>query len=866
MRRTLALASAVVALTAPHRPLAAQEHGAAALGELVEGLPVSVRVLVIGAHPDDEDNRLLAWLTHAHHVDVAYLSLTRGDGGQNLIGDELGEALGVIRTEELLAARRVDGAHQYFTRAYDFGFSKTSAESFAHWPHDSVLTDVITVIRAYRPQVIISVFSGTPRDGHGQHQVAGIVAREAFDAASDSVRFPRAATAGYGPWTALKFYRTTTYWRGEGATFTYDPGTYDPLLGETYAALGAQSRSQHKSQGQGTLAPLGPVAGSVRREVSRVNAPSDPSREHSIFDGIDTTWRRLEPDVPSGDRALVDQLVRAAAGVRGAVSLYDPAAGVGALERVRALLTRLLDGARNARGSGAADARESLTDGLARATRAELLARGIAIDADAERDQVAQGDSVPVIVTVYDGGSASVRVDRPAVAQAGAGRGAGSAPGGASATVRPDSAFTETVWVHGDSLSQPWWLVTPRHGDMFTVPVDGRSDDVRDQGPTVRVSLEGGALVTDVPVVRRYADPVRGEVRRPVMTVPPIAITLDGTLELARANAPIARTVRAHVVSAIRAPRDVTVTLQLPSGLEADSSSRTVHLDGYGAAATLAFGVRGQLGAGHHEIAAVANSGGRTFTIGYQAIEYDHIRPQKLYRRAALDIEAVDVAVPANLAVAYVRGVGDNVAPALEQLGIPVTMLDPAHLATADLSPYTTIVIGTRAYAAHPELVAANARLLDWVRRGGTLVVQYGQYEMTRPGIMPYSITLARPAARVTDETAAVRVLLPSDSLLTWPNRIGDADWAGWVQERSLYMPSTFDSHYTAPLSMNDPNEPANSGAILEASYGDGTYIYTTLSLFRQLPAGVPGGVRLMANLLAAGRAPHEPARGAPAR
>lgn len=841
--------------------------GAAVLGELVEGLGVSVRVLLIGAHPDDEDTRLITWLTKGRHADVAYLSLTRGDGGQNLIGNELGEALGVIRTGELLSARRIDGAHQYFTRAYDFGFSKSAAETFEHWPHDSVLSDVVTVVRAFRPHVIISVFSGTPRDGHGHHQVAGIVAREVFDAAMDTTRFPRSATAGFGPWTPLKFYRTRSYWRGEGATFSYNAGEYDPLLGESYAQLAASSRSQHKSQGFGRVQRLGSMTGSLRREASRVGAPGDATSESSIFAGIDTTWHRLDSIVARpAERAAVAKLADAVRSAREDIDLFDPSKDVNALARARSALAALAAAERE-EAVPDPDVQSSVADGLERATRALLLARGIAIEATVDRDEVALGDSIAVEVAVYNRGKLPVAVSVPApgsimslasAAERGRG-GSGAARGGGGdgdrgVIIAPDSAYTQTVYVRGDSLSQPWWLTAPRHGDMFSVPLNGESDDARDRGPRVHVLLDDGTIDVTAPVLYRYGDPVRGEVRRPLMVVPPISVTLDRTVELAPAARRIERAVRVTLRSASTSQHNATVRLRLPEGLTADSATRTVTLAGPGSAATLSFMVRGTLAPGRHELSALVQSAGKTFSIGYVPIDYPHITPRNVYRDASIALEAVDVTMPPGLTVAYIQGVGDNVAPALRALGVPLTLLDPARLATTDLSRFTTIVIGTRAYQSHPELVANNARLLRWVRQGGTMVVQYGQYEMDDPGMMPYAVSLTRPAARVTEEDVPVRVLEPDNPLLTWPNRLGPADWKGWVQERALYMPSTFDEHYTALLQMNDPGEPPNDGAILVTPYGRGTYVYTTLSLFRQLPAGNAGGARLFVNLLGAGR------------
>jgi LmbE family N-acetylglucosaminyl deacetylase len=323
MNRPLALALALLAAA----PLPAQApgpaRGAAALGELVDGLGVSARVLVVAAHPDDEDTRLIAYLARGRHAEVAYLSLTRGDGGQNLIGNELGEALGAVRTEELLAARRVDGAQQYFTRAYDFGFSKSADETFRHWPRDTVLGDVVRVVRSFRPHVIVAVFSGTPRDGHGHHQASGILAREAYAAADDTARFP--ARRFGAAWATAKLYHGRTYWQHEGATLRYNAGEYSPLLGQSYAEIAAVSRSQHKSQGFGALQTKGAIVGSVAREATRVNAATPAAQERSIFDGVDVAWG-AGTGADGGRRALADSVRAAIAAVQATPYFRDPAA------------------------------------------------------------------------------------------------------------------------------------------------------------------------------------------------------------------------------------------------------------------------------------------------------------------------------------------------------------------------------------------------------------------------------------------------------------------------------------------------------------------------------------------------------------
>ena len=823
------------------RPCTAQERGATALGDALAGLPVSVRVLVIGAHPDDEDNRLLTYLAKGRHADVAYLSLTRGDGGQNLIGNELGDALGVIRTEELLAARRVDGAQQYFTRAYDFGFSKSAAESFRHWPHDTLLTNVVTVVRAFRPQVIIAVFSGTPRDGHGHHQVSGILAREAYDAAGDGARFPASATKGLAPWTPLKFYRTTSYWQGAGATFHYNAGEYSPLLGRSYAEIAGESRSEHLSQGQGTLQRKGFIAGSVRREDSRAPAPKDPTKERSIFDGIDTTYRRLRGEVSAAQRPRADSLATLLASLGAHYDPMHPETLVPGLERAQRL-ARALTGA----ASGDVDASlAALRDEAARAT---ALAGGFAIEATVPRDALALGDSMPATVTVYDRGTARLVVDSVTLAGS-----AISAAGASRAPVRAlarDSSASWAFTVRGTALTAPWWLTPARTGDLFASPVSTHTAESSAAGMAFASVYLPGGTVLHAPLVMRVANPARGEEERPLSVVPAISVTLDREVGYARANAPIDRELRVTLRSAHENTRDVSVRLDLPHGLQADTLARTVSLAGGGAAHTIVFRVRGTLPAGGHVITAVAECDGHKYDSGYIPIRYEHIRPQTIVRPATMTIESVDAQLPHGVSVAYVQGVGDNSAPMLAELGVPVTVLDARGLASADLSRFTTVVIGTRAYESDRALAAQNARLFEWVSNGGTMVVQYGQGEMARPGMMPYPIGLSSPAARVTDEASPITVLAPNDPLLNTPNRITDADWKDWVQDRALYMPSTIDSHYATMIATHDPGEPPNAGGILRAVVGRGTYIYTTLAFFRQLPAGIPGAARIFVNLL----------------
>jgi len=729
------------------------------------------RVLVIGAHPDDEDTQLISWLQRGGRAETAYLSITRGDGGQNLIGNELGEALGIVRSEELLAARRVDGAHQFFTRAYDFGFSKTAAETLTHWPKDSLLNDVVTVVRTFRPHVIVAIFSGTPRDGHGQHQVSAILAKEAYEMAADTVRFP---VGRFGPiWTPLKFYRSARF-SPEAATLRFNVGEYNVDLGRSYAEIAGESRSQHKSQGFGTLQRKGVIWDYLRRDHTRVNAGTEAAAERSIFDGLEAVPAAQTANAP--DRRIADA--------------------------------------------------------------------GVAIEAISDRQCVALGDSARVTVTVYNRAKSPIEVGAP--------RGAANGNGSAAVLVAPDSSYRWNTYVRGVRLTQPWWLATPRNGDLFSPAIGQMSEDEREKDDWLRVpvSIPGVARADiRVPVVFRLADAVRGDVQRPLSVAPAISVTLNSPVEIARANSALDRYFNVTLRSALMSAQFVKLSLVLPAGLAADSASRVVMLDSAGTRTT-SFRVRGRLAAGVHRVSASASLNGISYNTGFVPIDYEHITPQRQYRDATVRIAAIDASFPANLTVAYVPGVGDNVAPALRQLGIPVTIVEPVSIPTIDFSRFSTVVVGPRAYEAHRELMDNNPYLLEFARRGGTLVVQFGQFEMMRPGVMPYPITINRPHDRVTEENAPVTILDVASPALRSPNRITDGDFAGWVQERGLYMPRTFDDRYRSLLAMSDPDAPVSRSAVLVTPYVQGMYVYTTLAFFRQLPAGVSGATRLFVNLL----------------
>jgi hypothetical protein len=482
------------------------------------------------------------------------------------------------------------------------------------------------------------------------------------------------------------------------------------------------------------------------------------------------------------------------------------------------------------------------------AVNALLNASGVTIDATAPRELIAERDTMTATISVYNQGTQPVSVERVSLP------GEASPASWVARRVEPDSAFRSRLPYRADVLTVPWWLRFGRRGDTFAQSMQDMvigDDRIQDSGADVVLRIADVEVPVRVgPIVYRYADPARGEVRRPIATVPEISVLMQHEVEYARANAPFERTVIVTLHSSSPAPRDVDVTLSLPRGAKADTAVRHASLRPFGDV-QFYFKVQGRLAPGRDSISAVARLGARTFSQGFVRVEFEHIAPQRYYRPARTYVESVN-ATFADRRIGYIRGVSDNVPPMLEELGLPVTELDPAALPQTNLSRFTTIVIGPRAYEASPALVANNAVLMRFVSDGGTIVTQYGQYELTQPGILPYAITLTRPADRVTDEHAQVRVIDPASPLLATPNKIGDADFAGWVQERSLYMPHTFDKQYHALFSMNDTHDPPNDAAILVAPVGKGTYVYTSLSFFRQLPAGNPGAARLFINLLSA--------------
>jgi LmbE family N-acetylglucosaminyl deacetylase len=835
------------------------EHGLVGVAQSLRGLGSVKRVLVIGAHPDDEDTSLLAFLVRGLGADAAYLALNRGEGGQNLIGPELGVGLGLVRAEELLAARRLDGAGQFFTRAYDFGYSKSADETFRFWPKDSLLSDVVLAIRRYRPQVVVSIFTGTTRDGHGQHQVAGILAREAFDAAGDPSRFPEQLAGGLPAWAPVKLYRSTRF-DTTNTTLRIETGTLDLLLGRSYHQIAMASRSQHRSQDMGRIEPLGPRQTRVELLKSRGIADTERS-EASLFDGVETSVAALLSALPDDEvRAGLEEPIEAYVDlVKNVADILNrrPAEVISHLGQALSILRRAIDLAAVA-GPGAEHVHWVLRRDEAKLEVALTAAAGVIVAAFSDDDLVIPGQSLEVEVQIWNGGDGPVDIRALAL----------ETPTGwkvdrigeVDAAVLPGTLsrrrFQVTVPLD-EEQTRPYFLRARRTGAAYVWPAESPERGLPFSPPLLEaradLGIAGNVVHRSAEAVYRFADQARGEVRRPLRVVPAVSV------ELAPATSvwPLGRETPLDFSVSLRGEvpegAEGRVWLELPAGWRVSPAEADFSLPGPGRAATAEFEVEPaeETEPGAYDLRAWAETAdGHRYQQGYSIIDYTHIRRNLLYEEAAARIEAFELDVDQDLRVAYVPGAGDAVAEAVGAMGLRVDVLDERVLASGDLSEYDVIVLGIRAYETNPTVVASNERLLGFVRAGGTLIVQYQQYRYFRESYTPYAMRARFPHDRVSDELAPVAVLAPRHPVFHVPNRIGESDFQGWVQERGLYFPYEWDERYQALLEMADPGEEPKRGGLLVARYGEGLYVYTGLSLFRQLPAGVPGAFRLLANLL----------------
>lgn len=807
------------------------------------------RVLVIGAHPDDEDTDLLALLARGEGAQVAYLSLTRGEGGQNLISEELGAALGILRTEELLAARRLDGARQFFTRAYDFGYSKSLEETLRFWPREDVLKDVVRVIRQFRPQIVVSIFAADSRGGHGHHQAAGILAHEAFRVAGDRNRFRELAEEeSLEPYAPLKLYRSARF-DSEAATLTLESGVLDPIVGKSYHQIAMASRSQHRSQDQGRLQPPGP---------SRVHLTLVEDRTGKggggLFAGIDTTLAALA----QGEAA--ERLRRFSAWADSAREALDPRAPGRVVGPLVSALRALRDGPAPATPAWQTVAKEQERI----AERALANAAGIVLDAIADDERLTPDQPITVQAMVWNAGPREVTLHTVTVGSAR--RLTSFQPAESPERIPPGRLVERTVrlsGVSGGAAAQPYFLrkgLTDGLYDWSEVESPGVRGLPFEPSPfTTHVQLEvGGERITiEREATYRYTDQAVGEIRRPVHVVPRVGIAIEPKLAVWPLGSRQPRAFTLTVTNYGKEGVAGELILEVPKGWPAIAPV-PFRIEGEDERRSFTFTVSLPPGSapGRYRVAAVARTpDGAEYRTGVSAVDHPHIRPRYTVDSAVASVAAAHIALPALARVGYIRGAADRVPEALQAVGLAVKLLDDETLLRGSLDAYDAIVVGSRAYETNRALGSANARLLEYVRRGGLLLIQYQQYQFVERGYAPYPLRIARPHDRVTDETAPPQLLAPDHAAFHRPNGIGPRDWEGWTQERGLYFPREWDERYEPLVAFADPGEPPVRSAILVAAVGKGVYVYTGLSFFRQLPAGVPGAYRLFANLLALGRA-----------
>ncbi|HEY1239225.1 MAG TPA: PIG-L family deacetylase [Bryobacteraceae bacterium] len=832
--------------------------GTAEIEESLRKLNELGSVLMIAAHPDDERTGVLAYFARGRHMRTAYLSATRGEGGQNLIGAEQGAQLGLIRTQELLAARRIDGAQQFFTRAIDFGFTRTPEEALQMWGHDRILSDMVWVIRRYRPDVVILCFTGTPRDGHGQHQASAILGREAFQAAADPARFPEQLQYAQ-PWQARRLAQASFNFGagpgpgsggppggagaggrggrgGRGGARNADPprepakpigspletdtGAYNPILGYSYEQIAGMSRSMHRSQGMGNLGRVGEVD-------SEFTIIGGDAASKDLFDGIDTSWNRLSGGAAIG--AILADASRA----------FDPARPeniIPSLTKARPLIAALSDPLARIK-------LEELDDLLAQCA-------GLWIDAQAREPETVPGSYLSVTTTVINRSRANVKLDAARL----------EGVFNEDLPVEPvqlgynqTNALTSTRRIPpAEPYSQPYWLEQPPTGSAYTVP-DQRLIGLADTPPILRVSLrlsvDGAPFEVTRPVEYRYADRVEGARIRPIAVVPPVALEVPNAVAMfpAAAERKVAVTIKGNTGDA-----KGEVRLDVPAGWKVIPKSMPFHVGALGELEQVFFDVTPPAADSAAPVRAVATTDGREITSGMQVISYSHIPTQILLPPSTGRFVRADIKVTAHK-IGYIMGAGDDMPDALRELGLEVTLLSSTDLEQGDLSRFDAIVAGVRAYNVRADVRASQRRLLDYVSNGGTYIVQYNTGDNSL-NVGPYPIT--EPPGnryRVTVEDAPVTLPHPDSRLLQYPNHINPKDFEGWVQERGVYFASKWDPKYETVMASKDPDEEEPlAGGQLWTHYGKGVYIFTAYSWFRQLPAGVPGAYRMFANLLSA--------------
>jgi LmbE family N-acetylglucosaminyl deacetylase len=886
----------------------APDRGAAAAWEALKKLHTRASILMIVAHPDDEDGGTLAYESRGVGARVSLLTLDRGEGGANVMSSDYWDALGLVRTEELLQAGRYYGLDaQYFTTMADYGFSKSLEEALGQWGHDRVLEQVVRVVRTVRPLVLCSVFVGGPTDGHGQHATAGLTTQEVFNAAGDPTKFPEQIKEGLKPWTPVKVYARVPFFRVSAkgmydyATHTWGPvgvtnhvtgkwepgrpsvtvnvpsGSFDPILGQTYLEISRTGLGFQRSQNGG---PSVPLAGSQDSAYHRFGSHIDTKpTEDTFFDGIDTSLEGIADLAPQAPASLREQLKQIDQEVETAIeqfSAQQPAAIAPELAKGKLELEGLIASVEKEGLSGEAKydvltelrvKDKQFNDALAAALEVSLEAEVTHTPGPNEDPMMAMmrgsretfqmatpGMSFPVKVHLYQPATRGVTVESVAlISPYGKDWHISAAKTPAqldpamtadltySVTVPADEPYTKPYFTRGN-LGDAYYDVAagaPRNVALLPYPLQAKA----------MLQYEGAEvdLTGTVQVIDRVNGP--GTLRYPMPVGPELSVSLTpsaGIVPLEMQQTAVTVRVRNNV----QGKADPEITLALPKGWTATPASSSIHFTQAGEEQSVTFAVTPKVTAGaSYTVDAVATLNGKKFEQGYTQIGYQGLRPYFLYAPARYVTTGTDVKVATGLTVAYVEGSGDDVPAALEQMGVHVSYLSAQDLAGGDLSHWSTIVLGVRAYAVRPDLIANNARLLEYVHNGGTVIVQYNTPEFDH-NFGPYPYVMSNDPEEVTDEKSKVTLLDPSNPVFTWPNRISTADFDGWIEERGSKFLQSWDPHYEPLLETHDTGQPEQKGGLVYARYGKGIYIYNAYAFYRQLPLGVPGAFRIFANML----------------
>ena len=790
-------------------------------------------VLYIAAHPDDENTRLLAFFSKQKQYRTGYLSLTRGDGGQNLIGDEQGIDLGLIRTQELLAARRIDGAEQFFSRAYDFGFSKSADEALKFWGHDKILSDVVWMIRKFQPDVIITRFPGDSRAGHGHHWASALLANEAFKIAGDPTKFPEQFKYGVKPWQPKRILWNTFNFGGTNTTdpsqFKMETGDFSPLLGKGFGEIASESRSQHKSQGFGIPRSRGQATEFFA--TTGGDAPKD-----DLMDGIVTTWSRLD-----GGTAIEQQ-------VNDIIAHYNfehPENSVPALAQLYRSIAAMPDSYwKNKK--------------LDEVKQIIIASSGLFAEATTGNDYVVAGDSVRVNFFVNKQSNGPVQLDNITCNTL-------DSTLNLALPYNQNISFTRQFSIPLNTrATQPYWLAKPlENGGSFAVQDQTLIGNAQATPAFIAVfnfSVNGVKFSINRPVMARYTDAVKGELYQPVIVMAPVVVSVspaDALINVKPGNPRTANPVMQIKYKTNFNAKQVHVKIRVLQGNTAIfTEEKTVEADmGREFETTFAikqaFLPKADTNVLTAEVSITRNSETNTYTDNLRTIQYDHIPHINYFYKDNVKVVSDEIKT-AGQKIGYIVGAGDKVPQALVQMGYDVKILTAADITDDNLKQFDAIIAGVRAYDVDAFLTAKYDVMMRYIQNGGNLIVQYNRSNQIASGqikVGPYPFGIN--SSRITDENAEVHILLPNHSALNYPNKITPDDFKGWIQERSIYHAVTNNPNFEAPIAMHDPNEQESNGSLIIAKYGKGNFVYTGIVFFREMPAGVGGAYKLMANLIA---------------